>query len=82
MTYPSEQAERFNVRLPDGLRERLRASAAENRRSMNAELVFHLDRALPLHIHRAATGEGVGNRAPAAADRTDALQGVNSSTRY
>ncbi|TAY68440.1 Arc family DNA-binding protein [Rhizobium leguminosarum] len=44
--YPSQQAERFQVRLPDGLRERLKEVAQENRRSMNAEIVFHLERAL------------------------------------
>lgn len=49
----SEEAERFNVRMPQGLRDRLKAAAEENRRSMNAELVFHLDRALPLQIRKA-----------------------------
>lgn len=48
----SEEAERFNVRMPQGLRDRLKAAAEENRRSMNAELVFHLDRALPLQIRK------------------------------
>lgn len=35
-----------NLRLPDGMRERIRERAAENRRSMNAEIVHYLDRAL------------------------------------
>ncbi len=68
--YPSQTAERFNVRMPDGLRERLRASAEMNKRSMNAELIFHLDRALPLHIQRAA-GDRSANLAPAAGNHTD-----------
>lgn len=45
-TYPSRTAEKFMVRFPDGLRERLAASARANRRSMNAELVVHLEAAL------------------------------------
>lgn len=45
-TYPSRTADKFMVRFPDGLRERLAASARANRRSMNAELVVHLETAL------------------------------------
>lgn len=61
-----DEAERFNVRMPEGLRDRLRASAEENRRSMNAELIFHLDRALPLQVRKAATGVGSKAKSPAA----------------
>lgn len=67
--FPSQEAERFQVRMPDGLRDRLRASAEENRRSMNAELIFHLDRALPLQVRRAVAGEGSKAKAPAAVRR-------------
>lgn len=38
--------DKFMVRFPEGLRERLAASARANRRSMNAELVIHLEAAL------------------------------------
>jgi hypothetical protein len=65
--YPSEEAERFNVRMPQGLRDRLRTSAEDNRRSMNAELIFHLDRALPLQVRRAATGAVSKAKSPVAA---------------
>lgn len=44
--YPSEAADKFLVRLPDGMRERLRQQAKANRRTMNSEIVHHLDRAL------------------------------------
>ncbi|NVM41943.1 Arc family DNA-binding protein [Ochrobactrum intermedium] len=57
--YPSQIAERFNVRMPDGLRERLRISAEMNKRSMNAELVFHLDRALPLYVQETRKAEAL-----------------------
>ena len=39
-------AQKYMLRLPDGLRDRIKVSAAEARRSMNAEIVYHLERAL------------------------------------
>lgn len=39
-------AEKYIVRFPDGMRDRLRQQAKANRRSMNSEIVHHLDRAL------------------------------------
>ncbi len=41
--YPSEAAERFQVRLPEGMRNRIKKAAEENGRSMNAEIVQRLD---------------------------------------
>lgn len=38
--------DKFMLRLPDGMRERIRAAAAENGRSMNAEIVFRLEATL------------------------------------
>lgn len=40
--FPSEMADRFQVRLPDGLRDEIRAAAKANGRSMNAEIVSRL----------------------------------------
>lgn len=40
--YPSQQQDRFIVRLPDGMRERIKAEADKNNRSMNAEIVARL----------------------------------------
>lgn len=42
--YPSETQDRFIVRLPDGMRERIAQAAIENKRSMNAEIVARLER--------------------------------------
>lgn len=42
--YPSEAAERFQVRLPEGMRDQLRDAAEANNRSMNAEIVARLSR--------------------------------------
>lgn len=44
--FPSQLAERFQVRLPDGMRDRLRAEAEANKRSMNAEIVARLEASL------------------------------------
>jgi len=41
--YPSEQADKYLLRLPDGMRERLKDAAKENNRSMNAEIVARLE---------------------------------------
>lgn len=40
--YPSETQERFIVRMPDGMRKQIAASAKANNRSMNAEIVSRL----------------------------------------
>lgn len=45
--YPSELAERFQVRLPEGMRDRIKAAAADNNRSMNAEIVATLAEKYP-----------------------------------
>lgn len=42
--YPSFQADQFNVRFPAGVRDRIAATAKENGRSMNAEIVARLER--------------------------------------
>ncbi len=46
VTYPSEQLDKFLVRMPNGLRDSLKLTAKQNRRSMNAEIVFQLERAI------------------------------------
>jgi plasmid stability protein len=38
--------EAYPLRLPTGMRDRIRQRAAANRRSMNSEIVHYLDRAL------------------------------------
>lgn len=46
--YPSETADRFIVRFPEGMRDRLKAIAAENGRSLNAEIVYRLQTTLEM----------------------------------
>lgn len=45
--YPSEEAERFQVRMPPGLRDRIKIAAEKSNRSMNAEIVRTLEEAYP-----------------------------------
>lgn len=44
--FPSRLLEKVVLRLPDGMRDRLKAAAEANKRSMNAEIVARLDRSL------------------------------------
>ncbi|MFG1331118.1 Arc family DNA-binding protein [Xanthobacter autotrophicus] len=38
--------DKYVVRFPDGLRERLKALASQNGRSLNAEIIYRLERSL------------------------------------
>lgn len=69
----------FSMRLPDGLRDRLKNAAAKNRRSMNSELIYHLEAALG-HSAPEAAGEGFADTTPAASSNTTALQGGDANT--
>jgi hypothetical protein len=54
--YPSQLADRFQVRMPDGLRDRIAEAAKANGRSMNAEIVFRLEESFgEAHIEQAKT---------------------------
>lgn len=43
MTAPSKQLDQFVLRLPEGMRERIKAAAEANNRSMNAEILARLE---------------------------------------
>jgi len=43
----SKKPDQFIVRLPDGMRDRIKAAAEDNNRSMNAEIVATLQEAYP-----------------------------------
>ena len=49
--YPSEKLDQYMLRLPDGMRDRIKAAAAENNRSMNAEVVTALEEWLDRSDH-------------------------------
>lgn len=44
---PSRKLDQYIVRFPDGLRDRIKAAAEENKRSMNAEIVATLEEKYP-----------------------------------
>jgi hypothetical protein len=48
--------DKYVLRLPDGMRDRIKAFADKNNRSMNAEIIATLERAYPaptdvMHVH-------------------------------
>lgn len=45
--YPSDKLDQYIVRMPEGMRGRIKAAAAENNRSMNAEIVATLEEKYP-----------------------------------
>lgn len=44
--FPSELQEKFTVRFPDGMRDKIAEIARLNNRSMNAEIIHILDKSL------------------------------------
>ncbi|MDR7146179.1 Arc family DNA-binding protein [Rhizobium sp. BE258] len=42
----SRGADQFVVRLPEGLRDQVKQSADRNLRSMNSEIIYHLQQAV------------------------------------
>lgn len=56
-SYPSEQADKYLLRLPDGMRERLKEAAKESNRSMNAEIVARLEQSFLTKVHADGTNE-------------------------
>lgn len=49
-----QHEDKFILRLPEGMRDRIKEQAETNLRSMNAEIVFHLKRAMfdPLEMKK------------------------------
>lgn len=46
-TTPAKDQDQFIVRLPDGMRDRIKSAASDNNRSMNAEIVATLEEKYP-----------------------------------
>lgn len=44
--YPSHELDRFQLRLPAGLRDKIRVRAALSRRTMNAEFLVLIERGI------------------------------------
>lgn len=79
--FPSGTQEQFNLRLPDGMRDRIRTAADLNGRSMNAEIVATLEEKYPTTPIEVKAVDGVIAYiigAPDKAARTARLQEVNA----
>lgn len=46
----NRESDRFMLRLPDGMRDRIKAAAEANNRSMNAEIVATLEKQYPVPL--------------------------------
>lgn len=55
--YPSDQQDRFLVRMPDGMRDRIAEAAKKNNRSMNAEIVARLEESFSGQAQRGLPAE-------------------------
>ena len=44
---PSQSQDKFIIRLPDGMRDRIKAAAEKSNRSMNAEIIATLEEKYP-----------------------------------
>ncbi|HCW16870.1 Arc family DNA-binding protein [Achromobacter sp.] len=65
MSREPQAADKYIIRLPDGLRARVKAQAARNRRSMNAEIVLMIERALEIaHPDLPLCSEGLQTEPP------------------
>lgn len=54
---PSDVADKFMLRMPEGLRDRLKAEAEASKRSMNAEIIARLEASLDPIISRVSVNE-------------------------
>lgn len=46
-SYPSDNVDKLLLRFPEGLRDRIKATAEANKRSMNAEIIAALEQVFP-----------------------------------
>lgn len=61
-----QEEDKYVVRFPDGMRDRIKAAAEANNRSMNAEIVNRLEASLDAELPKA---QHVNFSSPAAYDR-------------
>jgi len=78
---PSRSMDKVIVRLPDGMRDRIKAAAERNNRSMNAEIVATLEEKYPAPaIDRAVLGWAIVGllNMPEGPERDAAIANLNS----
>lgn len=78
--YPSETKDRFMVRLPDGMREKIKTAADAANRTMNGEIVARLEASFDDGMKPSQRAQGPKTHAaqifpdPAVEDRIAALE--------
>lgn len=70
--YSSRTADKFVVRLPDGMRERISEVSRNNHRSMNSEIIARLERTL-LEDGETPTGTELDELSPPVGTETEQL---------
>lgn len=70
----AQQQDKFILRLPDGMRDRIRAAAEASGRSMNAEIVLTLEGAYP-------GNEAIDELAAEIVEKIEAFKREKSSTK-
>jgi plasmid stability protein len=79
--FSSRTAEKFVVRLPDGMRERIAEVARNHHRSMNSEIISRLEQSL---FHEGMIGENsplLANSAELAPHESELLQRFRQLSR-
>ena len=77
--FPSDQHDKFMLRLPDGMRDRIKAAADANGRSMNAEIVACLNAASPArNAHEILLDQMVKSGLVSAAERDGHMRALSS----
>jgi Arc-like DNA binding domain len=72
--FPSQELDKFILRLPDGMRDEIAAAAKANNRSMNAEIVLRLQNSSS--SKRPTSGVSTGNEADADERLPEGLLGL------
>lgn len=57
--YPSEKLDQYMLRLPDGMRDRIKTAAEAANRSMNAEIVATLEEKYPAPVPKRGGGHAL-----------------------
>ena len=70
-------ADKFVIRLPEGMRDQIRRNANASRRTMNAEIVHYIDKALA-DEKMATTGDEIGVMAPAEAGNNNHQETIDA----
>jgi hypothetical protein len=74
-----QQADKFMIRLPEGMRDRIRQNAEANRRTMNAEIIHYIDLGLDRMEKMATAGASLATE-PAVAGNNNHQETIDVRT--